>query len=695
MADEHMRLLPLNVGSFITYEEYFSHFEVELYSSKTPKAAGGGIDISRQHEETKELKGARSGYMYISGTCKFKELIQDYYYYIRYRVVTMDGRISPWKLEQQRVGDDTISFVLDGSQTVVSSNGIITVSITPNAIPSDFKQILWYVRATGFSATISPNTIPDYITDKRPASGTFTLEFSASENKRVYFIAIDQSGNRHKTSAEYIGTVAELTAVVEGNITSDYINGVHTLTVDYNDYDTHPDIKKMRVQYALDNSATYTKELVRDIPINASDSTNMKFEIPAEILTNNAYLDVAVSVINSIGMESVPTAKAGLDATVPTVAVFGGVAPVVYYEKGKIKIGFNATFTDPNDIVTRFRVEVTEDNSDNVVEWEIPRESQTAGLYAYEDSWETQHGEMYTVKVYALDFLGLESTAQVTFPEIITAPYDMQDVTQICPDADIFHFDKMGYGSVRGIYPTTIGYTTIYPPQLESAKFGSGIEINGTEYLDYANSTLVAIAAGSISFWWKADADHDVIATDKVFWEIWTAADDRWNLYYDATADCFKLYLIKGAGITTVTAAELAFNTGEFVFICVTWDATLVNLYIRYASTFESQVDKTKRVITLPTNIRIGANNAGSLQPDGVLDELIFWKDVTLTQNQVKKVSELEVPNIYPNPIKAVAPAILPANDFIYSQFTALKPDKMSAETYNKMGQRFTGRNIQ
>jgi hypothetical protein len=81
------------------------------------------------------------------------------------------------------------------------------------------------------------------------------------------------------------------------------------------------------------------------------------------------------------------------------------------------------------------------------------------------------------------------------------------------------------------------------------------------------------------------------------------------------------------------------------------------------------------------------------------MDELIFWKNRTLTDEEVKKLSELEVPNIYPTTDKIVAPLVYPAGDAIYDQpdITAGQgtgAGKLSDHTWRQLLQRNTTREV-
>jgi hypothetical protein len=80
-------------------------------------------------------------------------------------------------------------------------------------------------------------------------------------------------------------------------------------------------------------------------------------------------------------------------------------------------------------------------------------------------------GETFTFKIKAVDYSDNANASWFTLGSIVFPEY-----LQALPgNADVFHFDKMGYGSARGIYPTTIdGF-----PQLRGnhfSKFGGVVE---------------------------------------------------------------------------------------------------------------------------------------------------------------------------------------------------------------------------
>ena len=461
-------LLPLEVGYFKTYEEDFSHFEVELYLSKTPGAGGGGINLAKKKGDTVELKGTRSGYMYVSGTHTFERLVKGMYYYIRYRVVTADGRHSQWQEEEQRIGDDTITFTKSGS-SVISLNGVIiaTVSIDPTDIPPDFKQLHWFVRSADFNGTIESDTVPDYITDNVPTDGKFVLNIPADANKKVYFVAIDYSSNKHADTAEYVGTVAASATPPVPSVS--YSGGFFKLAFQYN-FDDNPDVVSFGFEVSQDNGSSYTTHIVHRPEGGGTQWVVLPIPAIYDSSNNICYLKHQVYATNSIKMNSSPSNLTTNNSPVPSTAFSNNA---LTYANNKIKVDFDYDFSGNNADVKRFRIEVDETKSGESWVVELPSETTRTSTPHYGTAWEIKHGEEYTVNVYAVDTIGVESAAG-EFGSI-TAPYDMQDVTQIEESADIFHFDKMGYGSVRGVYPSTIHGI----PQLRGkyfSKFGGAVE---------------------------------------------------------------------------------------------------------------------------------------------------------------------------------------------------------------------------
>ncbi|MFA7709562.1 MAG: LamG domain-containing protein [Candidatus Neomarinimicrobiota bacterium] len=628
MAEGQIPLLPLQVGYFKTYEEKFSHFEVELYSSRTPRDANGGIDISRKHGDTVLLKGARSGYMYVSGTHTFEGLAKGYYYYIRYRVVTLDGRYSQWKSEQQHIGDSSITFVPD-EVSVTSENGniIASISINPSAIPKDFKQLHWFVRPSDFTDDIPNDTVPDYISDSVPSDGIFLKTIPASENKKVYFIAVDYSLNKHATTASLVGTVAAVTAPSVPTIV--YSDRKFKFTFSYN-FTTNPDTQEFRFYVSRDNSATFESfQIMRSAGIGAVD---VVWEIPAiyDRAGNICYLRHQVFARNSIGMESTGSALTQNDALIPTN---GFTSVSLSYEMGLIKLQFMYPYADPNNgNVHHFKVNVVETNSGKTWFEDIATTSTRLVTDVHQKNWEIQYGEIYTVTLYAVDIMGIISDVYADAGDI-RAPFPEAVINE---HTTAFIPYDLGYGSTRGLYHSE---DTLFPIRTDGL-YGGCLEcfevpstvleyatqsnimvdfkgnvhamksyyFNGSSYIEIQNDDDLNVGTGdfSILFTFKPSS---IVGTQYI------CNKEASGVGYGVLIDGASLYIRFDDGTTDVSGliAEDVFIADTVYDVAVTFDRDgNATAYINGESAGTKAISSASLTLSNNGNFRIGSSVAGT-----------------------------------------------------------------------------------
>lgn len=352
MANEMITLMPLKVGNFITYETYFDHFEVELYPSNSLKQSGGEPALDSLIER-REVSGTKinNGSAYTSDYVVFEDLVKNYYYFIRYRVVTESGNYSDWSLEEQSVGDETFSFTAD-STSVRSDKSIIRARITAQDVPVDFSKIKWFVRD---DTTTIPYEYPgDFVTDTGSANNIFKLDFPSNSNKKIYYVAFDASNNPHSETAHLVGDVKDIAGVE--NLEVDEQEEYLTVEFDYNyvrnddDFDNR-DIQKFEVILkSIDesgNTAVETKYMeIKEKSNWAGAGNNEHHEDSFQIDVGKEYM-VKINAVNSIGMRSGYVTEK-LDSTPPPDLTSGDID--VSDQLDGIYFSVNSGYSEPGDI---------------------------------------------------------------------------------------------------------------------------------------------------------------------------------------------------------------------------------------------------------------------------------------------------------------------------------------------------------
>jgi len=733
----------LKVHSLQTYEELCNGFEVEVYRMDT-EIYGNGVDsslpasavtagkISGSPIRSAPIAGHKKGFMTESSEVIFQGLEKFKYYIVRYRVTTTDGRFSPWYQEKEQIGDTSVSATLS-NKAVISDNGVIKASFEVATLPTDYKEVHWFVRD---AATVPAATdAPDYVTTQYSLSGTtaqFQLDIPAYGNKNVYAFIIDHSRNRHNSGVgESIGTVAGLTA--PGTPTLLYTAGVVRISVSYN-FTTYPDIQKIEFDVSRDGGSNWVvHEVLR--PDDAAGATTMQLEIPYE---PSQTFTCRLRAINSINMQSSYSSSGSV--TCPAVMeVVDLNADIFHFDKmgyGSARGIYPSTINGVpqlrGEYFSKFggAMEFAEATTNLISNPQLTAETgwskyQTFTTVEYlsisnpvgspgvlhivgngdtNDYWQyiqarTSAGSTYSHSVY----LKGSGTLRIAAYDNVSSYQDSALITLTSEWVRYTLPNKTyGVGSTdRRFFPVKAlsngGEVYVCAPQSEAGSLCTPADIIGTDgatarvaqYLKYNTATLVDWSAGSLSLWFTPDFEWDEAGGDAYLIYIYTGVSDRFLFKYDQSSENFVVYMSDGS-TSTIDAAELQFSRGDRIHLAVTWDGSNYFLYVDGVK--DADLHNVVRDVTLGDNMYIGSNDAGGTSLNGCIDELIFWKGRTLTDQEVLKLYELEVPNSHPNPIKAVAPIVVPASDFVYDQ--PASQGQLSNHTFSQLNQRTTVREV-
>lgn len=323
----------LKVSNLKTYETLAIGFDVEVWTSTTPTVAGGNKDTLFA---SRFIGGSKYGILFKSSDHLFTGLVKENYYIARYRIVRVDGIVSTWYEEEELIGDTNYEnpggspAVSITSKSIVSSNGAIVAQFTIDNIPSDHKEVHWYVRPS--TDNITKTTIPEHITtdiDIVSGDGTAELRIPILGNKYIYAIPVDASRNKFLTGgyAAEIGTVAALTVPSAPTLT--YADGIIKALTSYN-FTNDPDVTKLEFNLSRDGGSTWVvHEVFR--PDDASGATNIDREIFAE---GGITFTWRVRAVNSIGMVTTYSSNASIVCPFANAAIDDGTTALIPFNKG-------------------------------------------------------------------------------------------------------------------------------------------------------------------------------------------------------------------------------------------------------------------------------------------------------------------------------------------------------------------------
>ena len=472
-TDTEFVLSTLKVKNLKTYEIDFSHFEVEVWSSTTPRVSGGALSNLKY---SGNLAGTRRGFVVVSQDMVIDNLVKGLYYIVRYRVVTNDQRYSDWYQEEQRIDDSSISVTIN-NKSVIAQNGVIKASFNIVNVPSDYACVYWYVRDT--ETTIKQDVIPDYITnhlDRSGSDGVASLDVPAKSNKYIYAFVTDFSRNKHSSSAESIGSVAAVTApVIDANNVS-YGNKRFKVAFAYN-FTNNPDTTEFQFSIKRIDGGNY--EIFQVVRPEGTGSLNVILEVPAVYVAadNECYFSVKITAKNSIGMVSAESSEIVKPAPTPSTSFSSNT---LTYEKKIIKLKFNYNYAGANNgDVQLFRLKVAETVSQKTWYQDIPIDQARGVAFDHQIDWALQGGETYACSLYALDSMGIISDAFNAGQ--IVAPYPESVIDE---NAMLFLYDT-GFGSTDGLYPADVPSFCIRT----DGRYGGAVECveSPSNILDYAS----------------------------------------------------------------------------------------------------------------------------------------------------------------------------------------------------------------
>lgn len=205
------------------------------------------------------------------------------------------------------------------------------------------------------------------------------------------------------------------------------------------------------------------------------------------------------------------------------------------------------------------------------------------------------------------------------------------------------HTLYVGYATNEGYQGNSIYF---HAPQLENLSNASPFNVYNSlsvrygTYIDYAATGNIDMSQGSISFWYTPLFKYDSLG-DRYLFNLYTDATNYWEIYY-SFGGVFSFNECSGGTSTTLTSTTVSFNCADNVHIACTWSGVTTSFYIN--GVFCSS--GTTRTITLPRYFRIGADNSGLKNSNGVISDFsIFNKQLSSTEvlsiyNSLKPLGE-------------------------------------------------------
>jgi hypothetical protein len=264
-------------------------------------------------------------------------------------------------------------------------------------------------------------------------------------------------------------------------------------------------------------------------------------------------------------------------------------------------------------------------------------------LYVSTDGGTTWTKERTLIKgrfidpIYVKDY---DSDARMIFVEYAALPLIRTRKAYLWGDSGFIKGSISNFGTVVKEIKETYNGTLVNTPTLVAGKYGGGIQLvaASSQYVQMEDNDVFSFDVGSpdhpftLSFWINVD---DTNVTQAILTKYTTVASQCEYACF-LQSNTITMYLYIAAATSSIKASAPFTTTGQWVFVCVTYDGggaeTGIKVFLNAieSQTVQSETGTYTEMTNTTSKVYIGRRNTfGSyLYLNGSLDEVKIWDKV-------------------------------------------------------------------